>query len=117
MAKSTTIDIICDNGGSITLQYHGRYRYVHVYDSGDHAINDLHEIANGGDPEDWDGNEYEESGGYCYYSNKEEAIGSYRWYIGTAKQLLDEFSRMNPDEAWGNNVSQLIAAAQAYCNA
>ena len=111
MSKRTRIDIIADNGGGITLQYHGRVKYAHTYNNGAQVIEDLIAVVDGFGAENWDGNEYPEIG-FDEYDQDTESNGGYRWYTGTADQLIKEFADIDPDDAWGYNVKDLAVNAR-----
>ncbi len=112
MSKQTKIDIIADNGGGITLQYHGRQKYLHTYNNGEQVITDLRAIINDDfNPEDgWDGNEYPDIK-FGEYDCDMERNGGYKWYSGTASQLIARFRGMDHDDCW-YNVKEMIIATQ-----
>jgi len=117
MERKTKIDIIADNGGGITLQYHGRPKYLHYYyQGGVQVIDDLRAINDGHYPSSWDGNEYnphDDSGRFMEYNPDMERNGGYRWYMGTAMDLLSEFGAMDLEDCWGYNVQELARAAKS----
>ena len=111
MGKTTKIVIIADDGGGITLQYYGRVKYRHAYEDGKRVIENLIAIAEGENPENWDGNKYEETG-FEKYDPEIESNSGYIWYEGTARRLLQEFASINPGWAWGKNVAEMATAAR-----
>ncbi|MFA5387195.1 MAG: hypothetical protein WC322_02255 [Candidatus Paceibacterota bacterium] len=104
----TKIDIICDNGGGITLQYHGDDPYTHYYSDPAQVIEDLRAIEDGNSPEQWDGNEYDDE--VMEYDHDIARNGGYRWFDGTASEILSQLADMDEgDIAWAN-VRNLVAA-------
>ena len=49
-------DVIFDNGGGTTLQI-GKRGYVHHYDTAEQAARDVKVLLDGGNANDWEGNE------------------------------------------------------------
>ncbi len=76
--------VVFFNGGSITLQ---TASYCHNYDDPAQAANDVRELLDGSNTEDWDGNEPEYRLTYDY---EVERNGGYRWHYDTdVRRIVD----------------------------
>lgn len=103
----SSVLIILDNGGGITLQVkQGRYRYQHYYDQPKQAARDLIMALAGSQVRDWDGNEADQ--GWLEPSQDQISNGGYHIY--TPLQLLDTPA----DDVWGAAGREMAEALDPY---
>ncbi|MCK9370102.1 hypothetical protein M0R04_09380 [Candidatus Dojkabacteria bacterium] len=106
MASKKQIAIICDNGGGYTVMiYASNYAYCNEGYPG--PVADILEslVTGDDDPSCWDGNNNDAWMGYNY---QDEANGGYRWYTGTARQIIKRLKKeLREEYCWGRNVEML----------
>ena len=109
MSNATySIKIICDNGGSLTLQLP---EFAHYYQDPAQAAEDLAAYLSDTDTSSWEGNE--EDAADCRPTRDEIANGGYRVYFATdLDELRDELTSME-QSGWINAESFAAAMRKA----
>ena len=89
-----SFELIFGNGGGVTLQTE---EYCHFYDYPERAAEDVKDLIEGSDTEDWEGNEEEARMEYDY---DVECNGGYRWL--SQYDVAEILKAGQIDTPWGN---------------
>ena len=110
----STINIIADSGGGITLQVLGDVNYEHYFQSAAGAAESVIDAINGDDATTWDGNDLDNSDEPPLDPSDEDIRnGGYRVLYDVSS--IHEVIEWGVDTAWGN-ISDLSNAVHDIVN-